>query len=87
MTSIYIGNLAFGAREEDLRASFEKFGEVASVRIAANRITGRALGFAFLEMPDGDAARRATKQLHNTEVSGRPIRVSEARPSDRVIRI
>lgn len=87
MTSIYVGNLAFTAREEDIRAPFELFGEVSSVHIASNRATGRALGFAFLEMPDGDAARRAVKELHNAEISGRPVRVSEARPTDNVVRI
>lgn len=87
MTSVYVGNLAFSAREGDLRPVFEKFGEVSAVRVAANQTTGRALGFAFVEMTDGAAARRAVKELHNTELAGRPIRVSEARPADHVIRI
>ncbi len=87
MVSLYVGNMPFSAREGELRAAFEPFGEVATVRIALNRADGRPVGFAFVEMPDEHAARRAAKELNNTELAGRVIRVSETRPRDTIAHI
>ena len=84
MTSIYVGNLAHEATEDELNQVFGEFGAVASVSIIKDRETGRPRGFAFVEMPDSNEATEAIKQLNLREISGRPITVNEARPkSDR----
>jgi RNA recognition motif-containing protein len=80
MTSIYVGNLAHSATEEDLRQAFSQYGAVASVNIIKDRETGRPRGFAFVEMPDGAAAATAIKELNLHEISGRSVTVNEARP-------
>jgi cold-inducible RNA-binding protein len=84
MTSIYVGNLAHEATEDELNQVFGEFGAVTSVSIIKDRETGRPRGFAFVEMPDNNEAAEAIKQLNLREISGRPITVNEARPkSDR----
>jgi cold-inducible RNA-binding protein len=80
MTSIYVGNLAHSATEDDLRQAFEQYGTVSSVNIIKDRETGRPRGFAFVDMPDGAQANEAIKQLNLREISGRSITVNEARP-------
>ncbi len=80
MTSIYVGNLAESATEEDLLRAFSEFGRVASVNIIKDRQTGRPRGFAFVEMPDGAEAARAISGLNLREINGRSVTVNEARP-------
>ena len=80
MTSIYVGNLAHSATEDDLRQAFSQHGEVTSVNIVKDRQTGRPRGFAFVEMPNGDEAANAIKGLNLHEIGGRSITVDEARP-------
>ncbi len=84
MKNIFVGNLDFGATEESLRALFEQYGTVEKAEIIRDRDTGRSRGFAFVEMPDADAADRAIAALNGMNVGGRAINVNEARPkSDR----
>jgi cold-inducible RNA-binding protein len=80
MTSIYVGNLAHQATEDDLQQAFSEFGAVSGVNIIKDRETGRSRGFAFVEMPDGAEATNAIKELNLREISGRSITVNEARP-------
>ncbi len=80
MTSIYVGNLAHSATEDDLRQAFSQHGEVSDVNIVTDRETGRPRGFAFVEMPDGAEAANAIKGLNLHEIGGRSITVDEARP-------
>lgn len=80
MTSIYVGNLAQTTTEEDLRQAFSQYGDVASVNIIKDRETGRPRGFAFVEMPDGQAAAAAIRELNLREINGRSATVNEARP-------
>jgi cold-inducible RNA-binding protein len=80
MTSIYVGNLAHSATEDDVQEAFSQHGEVSSVTIVKDRETGRPRGFAFVEMPDGAAAANAIKALNLHEIDGRSITVDEARP-------
>ena len=80
MTSIYVGNLAHEASEDELRQVFSEFGTVSSVSIIKDRETGRPRGFAFVEMPDGAQAAEAIKGLNLKEIGGRAITVNEARP-------
>lgn len=80
--NIYVGNLNYRIREQELETLFSQYGEVTSVKIITDRETGQAKGFGFVEMADDDAGRRAVSELDGTEVQGRGMRVSEARPRD-----
>jgi len=80
MTNVYVGNLPKTATEDDLRQAFGQYGEVSAVNIVKDRETGRPRGFAFVEMPDGNEAANAIKQLNLTEINGRSITVDQARP-------
>lgn len=80
MTSIYVGNLAYEATEQELREAFSQYGEVSSVTIVVDRATGKPRGFAFVEMPDGAAAAQAIENLHLARIAGRAVTVNEARP-------
>src|SRR5262245_45385167 len=80
MTNIYVGNLSYEATEEDLRQAFEAHGEVSSVSIIMDKMTGRSRGFGFVEMPDKNQANAAIQGLNLQEVRGRAITVNEARP-------
>jgi len=76
---IFVGNLDFSATEESLRTLFEPYGAVESVNIPTDRETGRARGFAFVEMADS-SAEKAIAALNGTNVGGRALNVNEARP-------
>lgn len=78
--NIYVGNLSYKAQEDDLKREFEQFGEVTSVRIIKDRETGRSKGFAFVEMPEKDAADSAIEALNGKEIDGRAVKVNPARP-------
>ena len=78
--NIYCGNLPYNVVEEDLREIFEEYGEVSSVKIINDKLTGRSKGFGFVEMDDDDEARKAIEELNNAELSGRNIKVNESRP-------
>jgi RNA recognition motif-containing protein len=80
MTSIYVGNLSRSATEDELREAFSQHGEVSEVNIVKDRETGRARGFAFVEMPNGNEAASAIKELDLTEIGDRAITVDQARP-------
>ena len=79
MKKIFVGNLDFSATEESLRSLFEPYGAVESVNLVVDRDTGRARGFAFVEMAEG-AAEKAIAGLNGTNVGGRALNVNEARP-------
>jgi len=76
---IYVGNLPFSATEDDIRALFEAHGEVKSVSVVTDRETGRPRGFGFVEM-EPTAAGKAIAALDQTEMQGRNLNVSEAKP-------
>lgn len=78
--NIYIGNLNYRVREEDLKQVMEEYGVVDSVKIIKDRETGRSKGFAFVEMPDNAAAQKAIEELNEAEYEGRQMVVKEARP-------
>jgi RNA recognition motif-containing protein len=80
MTNLYVGNLSYEATEDDLRQAFEAHGEVSSVAIIKDKMTGRSRGFGFVEMPDKNQAQAAITALNLQEVRGRAITVNEARP-------
>jgi RNA recognition motif-containing protein len=75
---IYVGNLPFSATEDELRGIFERHGSVDSVSVITDRETGRARGFAFVEMSEPSAASDAIKALDGSDMGGRSLRVNEA---------
>ncbi len=80
---IYVGNLPFSSTESDLRSLFARHGDVTSVNVIMDRETGRARGFAFVEMAQEDSAREAIRALDGTDLDGRSLRVNEAEDKPR----
>jgi len=78
--NLYVGNLSYTTSEEELKEVFSTFGEVISAKIVLDRETGRSKGFGFVEMAESGAGRKAAAALDGTELSGRMVKVSEARP-------
>jgi RNA recognition motif-containing protein len=77
---IYVGNMSFSTSEQALRSEFEKHGTVDEVTIVTDRETGRPRGFAFVNMPDASEGQAALEAINGTELDGRTLNVSEARP-------
>ena len=78
--NIYIGNLNYRVREEDLKQVMEEYGVVDSVKIIIDREAGKSKGFAFVEMPNDAEGKRAIEELNEAEYEGRQMVVKEARP-------
>jgi len=74
--------LAFSATDHDLRQLFELYGAVDRINIITDRDTGRARGFGFVDMPDSRAAQAAIQGLQGTELGGRTLNVTEAKPRE-----
>ena len=80
MKSLFVGNMNFQTTESDLRALFEPLGKITRVHMAMDRGTGRARGFAFVEMANDEEAAKAIAALNGREVGGRKLKVNEAQP-------
>ncbi len=80
--NIYIGNLSYSVRENDLEKVMGEYGAVASVRIIKDRNTGRSKGFGFCEMEREEDGKNAIEKLNGTALSGRPLVVKEALPRE-----
>ena len=80
MKSLFVGNLNFQTTEADLTALIQPFGQIGRIHIVTDRETGRARGFAFVEMPNDADAAQAIAALDGKEMSGRTLKVNEARP-------
>lgn len=80
--NIYVSNLSFNVQDEDLREYFEEYGEVSSAKVITDKFTNRSRGFAFVEMPDDEAAQKAIKELSGATVDGRTISVTVAKPRE-----
>ena len=80
--NLYVGNLAYSMRDDDLSALFATHGDVDSARVIMDRASGRSKGFGFVEMSDEEAAKAAIEAINGTEVDGRNIVVNEARPRE-----
>lgn len=80
MKNLYVGNLPHSTTESELRTVFEAHGAVEKVNIVTDRETGRARGFAFVEMTDSSEADKAIAAVNGTELGGRTLMVNEARP-------
>jgi RNA recognition motif-containing protein len=80
--NIYVSNLSFNVKDEDLREFFTPYGEVTSAKVITDKFTGKSKGFGFVEMSDATAAKKAIAELDNGTVDDRTIKVMEARPKE-----
>ena len=81
--NIYVSNLSFAVKDEDLKDFFAEYGEVSSAKVIMDKLTNRSRGFAFVEMPDDASAQKAIKELDGATVDGRSIKVNVARPKEK----
>ena len=78
--NIYVGNLSYETTDGTIREAFESFGQVTSARVIKDKYNGQSRGFAFVEMSVQTQAQAAIRSLNGTELMGKQISVSEARP-------
>jgi cold-inducible RNA-binding protein len=79
---LYVGNLPYSMRDDDLQQHFSQFGQVASAKVMMDRDTGRSKGFAFVEMGSGAEAQAAIRGMNGQSFDGRALVVNEARPRE-----
>ena len=79
---LYVGNLAYSVRDQDLNDAFSQFGAVTSAKVMMDRDTGRSKGFGFVEMGSDAEAQAAINGLNGQPVAGRAVVVNEARPRE-----
>ena len=79
---LYVGNLAYSVRDEELQQAFSQFGSVTSAKVMMDRDTGRSKGFGFVEMGSDSEAQSAIEGMNGQPLSGRAIVVNEARPRE-----
>lgn len=76
---LFVGNLAYSTTEDRLRQEFERFGNVTSVAVVIDRMSGRSRGFGFVEFSTSEEGQAAMNELNGTSLDGREIVVNEAR--------
>ena len=79
---LYVGNLPYTVRDEDLQQSFSEFGSVTSAKVMMERDTGRSKGFGFVEMGSDAEAQAAIQGMNGQSLGGRSVTVNEARPME-----
>ena len=79
---LYVGNLPYSVRDEDLQQSFGEFGSITSAKVMMERDTGRSKGFGFVEMGNDAEAQAAIAGMNGQSLGGRSITVNEARPME-----
>jgi cold-inducible RNA-binding protein len=79
---LYVGNVSFGATEDDLQRLFSQVGAVESISMVTDRDTGRSRGFAFVEMSSKSEGEAAIAKFNGSELDGRSLTVSEAKPRE-----
>lgn len=77
---LFVGSLPYHVTEDELKNLFSSFGEIKSVHIVTDKMTGRSKGFGFVEMGTSESAQRALEELNGKEYEGRTLIVNEARP-------
>lgn len=80
--NIYVGNISYQTKEEDLVNLFSEVGAVDSARVIKDRESGRSKGFGFVEMANDDEAKAAIEKFNGAEFDGRNITVNEAKPRE-----
>jgi RNA recognition motif-containing protein len=78
--NIYVGNLSFNVKEDNLKQMFNEFGDVESIKIIMDGRTGQSKGYGFVEMPSNSQADQAIKALNGKFIEGRNIKVNPADP-------
>ncbi len=78
--NIYVGNLNFKVKENDLKEIFEEYGEVSSAKIITDKYSGKSRGFGFVTMDDDGDANKAINELNGASFEDRELVVNEARP-------
>ncbi len=81
-TRLYVGGISWNTSDQLLQEAFAAYGNVTSARVVTDRETGRSRGFGFVEMSTPEEAQKAISSLNGTELDGRTINVSEARPPE-----
>ncbi len=79
---LYVGNLPYSVRDNDLEQAFSQFGQVVSARVMMERDTGRSKGFGFVEMASQEEATSAIEGMNGQALGGRNVVVNEARPME-----
>ena len=79
---LYVGNLSYNVRDEDLQQAFAQYGSVSSAKVMMDRDTGRSKGFGFVEMSSDAEAQAAISGMNGKSVDGRDMVVNEARPME-----
>ena len=82
MTNIFVGNLSYQTRQDELEAAFAAYGTVERVSVVTDRDSGQPRGFAFVEMTNKNEANDAIAGLNGAELNGRALNVNEARPRE-----
>jgi RNA recognition motif-containing protein len=77
---LYVGSLPYKTTEDELYQIFSQFGAVVSVKVVTDRVTGQSKGFGFVEMEKADEAQKAIESVNGSELGGRTLVVSVARP-------
>lgn len=80
--NIYVGNLSWNLKDQDLAGLFTPYGEVSSAKIVMDKFTNRSKGFGFVEMANDEQAQAAINDLNGAEVDGRNLVVNESRPKE-----
>lgn len=78
MKKLYVGNIDFSATAQEIRELFETYGQIETLQWMTDKITGRFLGYGFVEMKDETAATSAMHALDGKQLGGRTLRVNEA---------
>jgi RNA recognition motif-containing protein len=78
--TLYVGNIPYSMKEEDIESVFKEFGNVVSVKVIIDRATRRSKGYGFVEMESEEQAEAAMKELDGKDFSGRNLKVSKANP-------
>jgi RNA recognition motif-containing protein len=81
-SKLYVGNLSYSVRDEDLQQQFASFGHVQSAKVMMERDTGRSKGFGFVEMSSPAEAEAAIQAMHGKNMGGRDLTVNIARPME-----
>jgi RNA recognition motif-containing protein len=81
-SKLYVGNLAYSVSNDDLHELFSQAGQVQSATVITDKFSGQSKGFGFVEMTTAEEVAQAIRQLNDTDLKGRNIKVNEARPRE-----
>jgi len=79
---LYVGNLSWDVKDNDLKELFSPFGELSEVTVIIDKYSGRSKGFGFVTFVNDENAKKAISELNNKEIKGRAIKVNEAKPME-----